>query len=174
MNKKKTFLSLTFLSSILLASCSMASANKSSKEQRTESIVSSVEESSGLESTFTSTIPSSASQTSTSNPTSSSSRPSSTSSSSQQSSSSSQSSIPDNSGFSNITEFNAPVEIHTSAQKAYLSYTGNYDQMPENQYPDGTSHQSDSLPVSVSWNYTVPSGKTVSNYSFISGQKADI
>ena len=174
MNKKKTFLSLTFLSSILLASCSMASANKSSKEQRTESIVSSVEESSGLESTFTSTIPSSASQTSTSNPTSSSSRPSSTSSSSQQSSSSSQSSIPDNSGFSNITEFNAPVEIHTSAQKAYLSYTGNYDQMPENQYPDGTSHQSDSLPVSVSWNYTAPSGKTVSNYSFISGQKADL
>ena len=46
--------------------------------------------------------------------------------------------------------------------------------MPENQYPDGSVHKSDSLPVNLSWNYTAPSGKTVSNYSFISGQKADL
>ncbi len=46
--------------------------------------------------------------------------------------------------------------------------------MPENQYPDGTQHLSDSLPVNLSWNYTAPSGKTVSNYSFISGQKEDL
>ena len=46
--------------------------------------------------------------------------------------------------------------------------------MPENQYPDGSQHRSDSLPVNLSWNYTAPSGKTVSNYSFISGQKEDL
>ena len=76
--------------------------------------------------------------------------------------------------FSNITEFNAPVEIHTADQKTYLSYSGKYDEMPENQYPDGSQHRSDSLPVNLSWNYSTPSGKTVSNYSFISGQKADL
>ena len=78
------------------------------------------------------------------------------------------------SGFSNITEFNAPVEIHTAEQKTYLSYTGEYEKMPDNQYPDGSAHKSDSLPVDLSWNYTAPSGKTVSNYTFISGQKADL
>ena len=46
--------------------------------------------------------------------------------------------------------------------------------MLENQYPDGSEHRSDSLPVNLSWNYTAPSGKTVSNYSFISGQKEDL
>ena len=46
--------------------------------------------------------------------------------------------------------------------------------MPDNQYPDGSQHLSDSLPVNLSWNYTAPSGKTVSNYSFISGQKEDL
>ena len=78
------------------------------------------------------------------------------------------------SGFSNITEFNAPIEIHTAEQKTYLSYTGEYEKMPDNQYPDGSAHKSDSLPVDLSWNYTAPSGKTVSNYTFISGQKADL
>lgn len=78
------------------------------------------------------------------------------------------------SGFSNITEFNAPVEIHTAEQKTYLSYTGEYDKMPENQYPDGSQHISDSLPVNFSWNYTAPSGKSVLNYTFISGQKGDL
>ena len=78
--------------------------------------------------------------------------------------------LPDNSNFSNVTQFNAPVEIHTAAQKTYLSYQGDYSTMPEDQYPNGNSHQSDSLPVNLSWNYSVPNGKTLTNYSFITGQ----
>ena len=73
-----------------------------------------------------------------------------------------------------INELINPVEIHTEAQKTYLSYEGNYDQMPDNQYPDGTVHQSDSNAVTITWDYTVPNGKSVSKYSIVFGQKADL
>ena len=86
----------------------------------------------------------------------------------------SSSEIIDNSGFFNVTEFNSPVEIHTSAQATYLAYSGDYDTMPSNQYPDGTTHQSDSLPVAVSWDYNVPAGKSVTNYSVIYGKESDL
>ena len=41
-------------------------------------------------------------------------------------------------------------------------------------YPDGTKLLSDSLPVSISWSYQAPVGKTVSNYSVTYGQKNDL
>ena len=77
------------------------------------------------------------------------------------------------SGFKNIND-DQVFELHTAAQKAYLSYAGNYDEMPENQYPDGSIHQSDSNPINLTWDYTVPTGKTVSKYSVVFGQKADL
>ena len=189
MHKRKLFLSLTFLSTLLLSSCNVLSRSEKSDEPSNESTVSSVESTDTStepisESSVPESIPSSSSSqqstSSSSKPSSSSSSSSSQSSASSQSSSSSQSSGSSSqqpggqTGFSGITEFNSPVQIHTADQKTYLSYTGDYSQMPENQYPDGSIHQSDSLPVKLSWNYTAPSGKTVSKYTFISGQKNDL
>ncbi len=189
MHKRKLFLSLTFLSTLLLSSCSIFSNNENSNEPSNESTVSSVQSSEqSTEPVSESSVPestpsSSSSQQSTSSsskPSSSSSSSSSQSSASSPSSSSSQSSGSSSqqpggqTGFSGITEFNSPVQIHTADQKTYLSYTGDYSQMPENQYPDGSIHQSDSLPVKLSWNYTAPAGKSVSKYTFISGQKNDL
>ena len=77
-------------------------------------------------------------------------------------------------GFSNITEFNAPVEIHTSQQKEYLSYGGDYETISESLYPNGLNHLSDPNPVNISWDYTVPNGKTLSSYSIISGRNSDL
>lgn len=77
-------------------------------------------------------------------------------------------------GFSNITEFNAPVEIHTSQQKEYLSYGGDYETISESLYPNGLNHLSDPNPVNISWDYTVPNGKTLSSYSVISGRNSDL
>ena len=189
MHKRKLFLSLTFLSTLLLSSCNVLSRSEKSDEPSNESTVSSVESTDTStepisESSVPESIPSSSSSqqstSSSSKPSSSSSSSSSQSSASSSNSSSSQSSGSSSqqpggqTGFSGITEFNSPVQIHTAEQKTYLSYTGDYSQMPENQYPDGSAHKSDSLPVKLSWNYTAPSGKSVSKYTFISGQKNDL
>ena len=80
---------------------------------------------------------------------------------------------PTGNGFSNISD-DIVFEIHTAAQKTYLSYAGQYETIPEDQYPSGSTHQSDSNPVTMSWNYTAPAGKTVSNYNLIYGQNSDL
>lgn len=169
MQKRKMFLSFAFLSILILSSCTVvANSSQESKQPSSPIESTSILASSDSESSAPASSESSkSSSSSSSKSSSSSSKPS--------SSSSSTSQPPISEGnFSNITEFNTPVEIHTADQKTYLSYSGNYDQMPENQYPDGSQHRSDSLPVNLSWNYSAPSGKTVSNYSFISGQKEDL
>ena len=79
----------------------------------------------------------------------------------------------DDSGFS-ITDFIDSVEIHTQEQKDYLSLNKNYDQLSTSEYPDGTIHKSDPLPVNISFDYTVPSGKTLKNYSVIYGKEPDL
>ena len=79
----------------------------------------------------------------------------------------------DESGF-NIVDLTTPVDIHTDEQAAFLAYTGDYSQMPDDMYPDGKSHKSDSNPVNIEWNYTVPNGRNLSKYSVIFGQKADL
>ncbi len=176
MQKRKLFLSFVFLSTLLLSSCSFFTRSEESKEN------SDVSESSnsGGDICITSApgpVPTNPGSSETSNnPSTTSSQESRPTSQPTSQSSSQPTSQPPfgESGFSNITEFNAPVEIHTAEQKTYLSYTGEYEKMPDNQYPDGSTHKSDSLPVNLSWNYTAPSGKTVSNYTFISGQKADL
>lgn len=179
MQKRKMFLSFAFLSTLILSSCTVvANSSQESKQPSSPIESTSIPASSDSESsasTSSGTSKSSSSSSSSKSSSQSSSSSSASSSSSKPSSSSSTSQPPVSEGnFSNITEFNTPVEIHTADQKTYLSYAGNYDQMPENQYPDGSQHRSDSLPVNLSWNYSAPSGKTVSNYSFISGQKEDL
>lgn len=81
--------------------------------------------------------------------------------------------IIDNGGFTNIND-DEPFDIHTADQKEFLEYDGNYAHCPEDLYPNGKSHLSDSNPVSLSWDYTIPNGKTLSKYSVTFGQKADL
>ncbi|MCR5309189.1 MAG: tyrosine-protein phosphatase [Bacilli bacterium] len=76
--------------------------------------------------------------------------------------------------FTVTTDLTTPKEIHTDRQKEYLSYDGDYKSMKSSDMPDGKSHLSDSLPVNLAWNFSPTSGKTVSKYSVIYGQKADL
>ena len=81
--------------------------------------------------------------------------------------------IIDNSGFKGIND-EEPFEIHTEAQKEFLEYDGNYAKMPKTLFPDGTKHLSDSLPITLTWNYELPEGKELQKYSVIFGQKKDL
>ena len=81
--------------------------------------------------------------------------------------------IIDNSGFKNIND-EEPFEIHTERQKEFLEYDGNYAKMPTNLFPDGKSHLSDSLPITLTWDYELPEGKELEKYSVIFGQKKDL
>ena len=98
--------------------------------------------------------------------------------SSQQSSSSSkQDETPSNFAF-NDSALNTPQEIHTANQKAYLNFSGDYYHITSSQLTDfgmsGRSNVSDPNKVTLSWNYSAPSGKSVSKYSIIYGQKQDL
>ena len=67
------------------------------------------------------------------------------------------------------TNLEETKEIHTARQKEYLSYTGEYGSIPEDNYPDGTKHLSDPEPVNLAWNFT--SNQVVSRYDVKVGQK---
>ena len=57
-------------------------------------------------------------------------------------------------GFSQVTEFTEPVEIHTDYQKRYLAYKDSkYDKMPQNSYPDGSKNISDPEFTKIMWKY---------------------
>ena len=87
--------------------------------------------------------------------------------------------IVDNSGFKNIND-TEPFEIHTERQKKFLEYSGAYAKMcsisqNKSEYlPDGKSHLSDSLPITLTWNYELPEGKEVEKYSVIYGHEKDL
>ena len=70
------------------------------------------------------------------------------------------------------TNLEETKEIHTARQKEYLSYTGEYVSIPEDNYPDGSKHLSDPEPVNLAWNFT--SNQVVSRYDVKVGQKADL
>ena len=76
--------------------------------------------------------------------------------------------------FNVTTNLEEVKEIHTAQQKEYLSYDGDYVSIPEANYPDGTKHISDPEPVKLEWNFSVPSGKTLSRYDVIVGKEADL
>lgn len=65
-------------------------------------------------------------------------------------------------------------EIHTDVQKAFLEYRGDYKTMPDDDYPDGKNHLSDSNPITIHWNYNLPEGKEVAKYSIVYGQNKDL
>ena len=82
----------------------------------------------------------------------------------------------------NETELNNVQEIHTTDQLGYLNLNKPYYSMNGNDlntyHATGASslQKSSWAPksVTVNWNYTAPSGKTVTNYTFVTGQKADL
>ena len=78
----------------------------------------------------------------------------------------------------NEDELNTPQEIHTSSQKAYLNYSGEYYTITSSALSgfgaNGTSNQSTPNKVTVRWNFTAPSGKSVSSYTLVFGQKNDL
>ena len=84
--------------------------------------------------------------------------------------------IIDNSGFKNVNN-EERFEIHTEQQLNFLNYDGSYAKMDKSLFPDGKSHLSDSLPITLTWNYEKPEGneeKEVEKYSVIYGQNPDL
>lgn len=81
---------------------------------------------------------------------------------------------PAGNGFTITTNLTETKEIHTPAQKTYLEYTGDYASFPQSQLPSGREWNSDPLPVKLSWDYAVPSGKTLKKFAVTFGQKSDL
>ena len=185
MQKKKIFLSLAFLSMLTLSSCNFFGSNsQESKDSSSDTSVSSVEssadssssdsKSSSSSSSSKSSSSSSSSSKSSSSSSSSSSKPSSSSSSSSQSSQ-----TPLNDGFTfNETQLNTAQEIHTTNQLKYLNLDKPYYSMTSSDLNacDAYGNKNVSTPekVTLSWDFTPDAGKTVSKYSVIFGQKADL
>ena len=71
-----------------------------------------------------------------------------------------------------------PQKIHTTDQDNYLKFTGDYYHITDSDLSsfnaNGNADNSKPLDVTVNWNYDVPSGKTVSNYTFMYGQESDL
>ena len=79
-----------------------------------------------------------------------------------------------NDPFTVTTNLEEVKEIHTERQKAYLSYQGNYAEIPEANYPDGLQHLSDPEAVNLAWSFSPADGKTVSRYDVKIGKEADL
>ena len=82
----------------------------------------------------------------------------------------------------NDTELNTAQEIHTANQKAYLEFNKPYYEITSSDLNKFQATGASSLKkaswapnaVTVNWNYTAPTGKTVTDYTFVYGQKADL
>ena len=78
----------------------------------------------------------------------------------------------------NETALSTPQEIHTSNQKGYLNNITDYYNITTSQLNTyearGSNNNSTPNKVTVSWDYTAPTGKSVSSYLFVYGQKSDL
>ena len=76
------------------------------------------------------------------------------------------------------TALNTAQEIHTANQKKYLNLNKAYYHITASDLSScsasGTSNASTPNKVTVSWNYTAPSGKSVSKFTFMYGQRSDL
>ncbi|MCR5693229.1 MAG: tyrosine-protein phosphatase [Bacilli bacterium] len=81
---------------------------------------------------------------------------------------------PAGNGFTITSDLTEAKEIHTAAQKTYLSYTGDYASFPVSQLPSGTEWKSDPNPAKLAWDFEVPEGKTLNRYSVTFGQNSDL
>ena len=78
----------------------------------------------------------------------------------------------------NDSALNTAQEIHTADQKKYLNLNIQYYNITANDLSNcnakGNSNKSTPNKVTVSWNYTAPSGKTVSKFQLMFGQRSDL
>ena len=78
----------------------------------------------------------------------------------------------------NDAELNTVQEIHTTNQKNYLEFNGEYYNITANQLKgfsaNGTSNLSTPNQVTVKWNYTAPTGKSVTKFSVIVSSREDL
>ena len=78
----------------------------------------------------------------------------------------------------NDTQLNTPQEIHTSNQLKYLNFTGDYYNITASDLTgfgaSGKQNVSTPNAITLSWDYTVPSGKTVSSYQVVMSQTEDL
>ena len=78
----------------------------------------------------------------------------------------------------NDSELNTAQVIHTDNQKKYLNLGIQYYNITASDLTScsasGTSNQSTPNKVTVSWNYTAPSGKTLSKFQLLYGQRSDL
>ena len=76
------------------------------------------------------------------------------------------------------SELNTPQEIHTANQKKYLNLGIQYYNITASDLTScsasGTSNQSTPNKVTIKWGYTAPSGKTVSKFQLLYGQRSDL
>ena len=74
--------------------------------------------------------------------------------------------------FQITTNLEETKEIHTTRQKEYLSYSGEYVSIPEANYPDGSKHISNPEPVNLAWNFS--GSKEVTRYDVKVGKEANL
>ena len=76
------------------------------------------------------------------------------------------------------TQLSTAQEIHTENQLKYLNLSKEYYSMGKSDLDAcdamGNKNVSSPLPVKINWNFTPESGKTVSKYSLVFGQKSDL
>jgi len=76
------------------------------------------------------------------------------------------------------TQLSTAQEIHTANQLKYLNLNKEYYSMGKSDLDAcdamGNKNVSSPLPVKLNWNFTPESGKTVSKYNLVFGQKADL
>ena len=76
--------------------------------------------------------------------------------------------------FTVTTNLEEEKQIHTERQAEYLAYDGEFQTIPEANYPDGLQHLSDPEPVNLTWTFEEPAGKTVSTFDVLWGKEADL
>ncbi len=76
------------------------------------------------------------------------------------------------------TALSIPQEIHTADQKKYLNLNKEYYHITADDLTScnamGNSNKSAPNKVTVSWNFGAPTGKTVSKFQLVYGQKSDL
>lgn len=78
----------------------------------------------------------------------------------------------------NETDLNRPQNIHSTNQTNYLNYNGDYYNISGSTLSgygaNGNANNSTPEAVSLTWDYTAPTGKSVSSYYVVYGQESDL
>ena len=82
------------------------------------------------------------------------------------------------SGFTFNSDITTPQKIHTTDQENFLKYNKGYYNITSSELNSynakGNAENSFPNQVTVTWNYTAPSGKIVRDYNFVTGQRSNL